>query len=687
MDLRPLLEPRSIAVVGATDRPDAYAGNVLRNLARAGFAGPVWGVNPKRREVLGRPCVASLAELPEPVDAVVVAIPAAGVPEVVTAAAERGCGGAVVLSAGFGEVESGRELERDLRERALAADLPVCGPNGNGVIAVAARAPMWGDSAHAMRPGGVAMISQSGNVAVNAIGSRRGIGYHTVVSTGNQAVLDASDWLEALCERDGVRSVAMFLEHDGDGAKLADALAGACERGIGVAVLKVGTSERGASAAAAHTGALAGDQRVFRALVEEAGAAWASDPHELLELARVLGQPRARPAGTGALAVLTCSGGDSGVAADEAEALGVELATLAPETAARLEPLLPEAATIGNPLDYTALIWGDTDRLRRIILAVGADPAVDQLLLIYDHPAGLSPESEATWTAVRNGIVAGAIEAEAAAIVASTLPDLIDDTASRELADRGLPAVAGLRTALLCARTVRRPLGDAARLREVAAAARAAGRRDGRGWIAEAEAKELLRAGGVPVPAGRVAADADDAVAAANELGWPVALKLSAPSLLHKSDAGALALALDDEDAVREADARLRGLEVEGADVLVERMTSAGVEVFVAGSTEGVVPALVVGLGGIWAEVFDEVAIVPLPASAQRIERALRGLRAAPLLTGGRGSAAVDLAALADLAARVGALVLDRGLALLELNPVAAGADGAVALDAVAREA
>ena len=402
-DPTPLLEPRSIAVVGANDRPGSYADLVLRNLARAGFEGEVWGVNPRRTEVHDRPCVPAVTDLPEPVDAVVVAIPAAGVPDVIAAAAARGCGGAIVLSAGFGEVEGGRGLEQKLREAALAGGLPVCGPNGNGIFAVGARAPMWGDSVAPLEPGGVAMISQSGNVAVNALGSRRGIRYHTVLSTGNQAVLDASDWLAAICERDGVRSVAMFLEEDGDGARLAEALARCAERGVRVAVLKVGASQAGSRAASAHTGAVAGDQRVFRALVEEAGAAWAEDPHELLELARVLAEPRARPRGDGGLAILTCSGGDSSIAADEAARLGAELPELAPETGRRLAELLPDAATVGNPLDYTAMIWGDIDLLRRITVTVGADPAIDQLLILYDHPQGLAPEAAATWAAVRAG--------------------------------------------------------------------------------------------------------------------------------------------------------------------------------------------------------------------------------------------------------------------------------------------
>ncbi|MDQ2676310.1 MAG: CoA-binding protein, partial [Actinomycetota bacterium] len=305
MELDRLLEPRSIAVVGATDRPSSYGDIILRNLERMGFAGPVWGVNPRRERIRHVPCVASVAELPEPVDAVAVAVPASHVPETVEAAAEAGCGGAVVISAGFGEIEAGRELQRRLEATALDRSFPVCGPNGNGIISFARNAAVWGDAIEAKPAGPVAMISQSGNVAVNALNTNRGIGFHTVVSTGNGAVLDPADWLLALCEREGVGSVAMFLESDGDGPKLAEALACCAERGIGVAVLKSGSSEAGAAAAAAHTGALAGDERVFRALIEEAGASWARNPHELLELARVLAEPRARPRGDGGLALLT----------------------------------------------------------------------------------------------------------------------------------------------------------------------------------------------------------------------------------------------------------------------------------------------------------------------------------------------------------------------------------------------
>jgi acetyl-CoA synthetase len=701
MDLRPLLEPRSIAVVGANDRPGSYADGILRNLKRGGFAGSVWGVNPKRDEVLGFSCVGSVGELEEPVDAVVVAIPAAGVPAVVAAAGERGCGGAIVVSAGFGEVEAGRGLEAELAAAAREHELPVCGPNGNGIVATRARAAMWGDSVAPLEPGHVAMVTQSGNVGVNALGSLRGIRWHTVVSTGNQAVCDASDWLRAVAELDDVRSVALFLESDGDGSRLAEALAGCADHGIGVAVLKVGSSQAGAVAAAAHTGSLVGDQRVFRALISEAGGAWAENPHELLELARVLAEPRARPhrpapdppggqRPPGGLCVLTCSGGDSGVAADEAQRLGIDLPSLGPATRERLAGLLPAAATIANPLDYTSMIWGDVARLAEIIKVTADDPAIDQLLLCYDHPRDLSEESEQSWTAVRAGIVAGAAEAPAGALVCSTLPDLIAVEAAEELGAHGVPLVAGLATGLRCVRALRAGPGDPERLRDIAAAAgraRSAAPSEN-GWMGEAEAKRALRAFGVAVPDGRVANGPEDAIIAAHELGWPVALKLSAPHLRHKTESGALALYLDTDEAVEREALRLLALpQARGAELLVEEMAATGVELFVAAHANGVVPALAVGLGGIWTEALDDVAIVPLPAEPGRVERALRALRGAPLLTGGRGAEPLDLEAVAHLAAGAGRMLLDHGLALLELNPVVAYPGRAVALDALARRA
>jgi acyl-CoA synthetase (NDP forming) len=531
MDLRRLLHPRSVAVVGATDREGSYAGETLLNLAAAGFPGQVWGVNPGRDEVYGRPYFPALSDLPAATDAVVVAIPAPGVPAVVEEAGALGCGGAVVFGAGFGEMAAGADAlggaadgdrshgadhERALRDAALRHDLPVCGPNGNGIIALHERAPLWGDALRPLEPGDVALVSQSGNLAVNALTARRGLRLHTVVSCGNAVALEPAEWVLHLAGEEGVGSIALYLEAEGNGERLCEALARCAEEGVRVAVLKAGSSAAGSAAAAAHTGAVAGDQRVLRALVEEAGAAWAADPHELLELGKALAVPGARRSrGAGGLAVLTCSGGDSALAADEAERLALPLAELDAQTVGRLRDLVPAAATVANPLDYTALIWGQTEALRDIVAAVGDDAGVAQVLVVYDEPTDIAGAPERSWAAVREGIRAGAGASGAPVMVVSTLPELLDDDAAARFAAAGVPAVAGLRAGLACAAALGRPAPDPARVRAIAAATRRAGRDPAPlRFFAEHEAKDLLRRAGVPVAKGRLVDGEDDAVAA-----------------------------------------------------------------------------------------------------------------------------------------------------------------------------
>lgn len=690
MDVGRLLHPRSIAVVGATERAGSYGGEALLNLRRLGFAGTVYGVNPGRSEVHGYACVPSVAALPEAVDAVVVAIPAAAAPEAVAAIGARGCGGAVVFAAGFAESAGGVALQDDLVAAARAHDLPVCGPNGNGIVSLPARMALWGDMVAPREAGPVALISQSGNVAVNALASRRGLRLHTVVSCGNQAVLEAADWLDAVAELDGVRSVALYLEADGVGERWCAALERCARAGIGVAVLKAGSSAAGAAAAQAHTGAIAGDQRVFRALVEDAGAAWASDPHDLLELAKALAVPGAR-SGAGrvsGVAVMTCSGGDSSVAADLADELGVPLPGLDPATIERLREVLPGAATAGNPLDYTSLLWDEPELLAALVRGLAGDPLIGRLLVLYDEPDALEGAAADTWGAVLDVVRGAAREIDTPVAVASTLPELLPDRIATMLLDDGLVAVAGLREGVRVMGALDAPPADADRIAEVRAAAARAARiapGDERAWLSEHDAKTLLAAAGIPVPEGRIVHSAEEAAACQAELGGPVAMKLTSPDLRHKSELGAFELGIEAPEAARAAYARLRALDaVAGADVLVERMAAPGAELLVSARADAVVPALVVGLGGVWTEALSDVAVIPLPASPERVEAALRGLRGAPLLTGHRGRPALAIGAAARLAARAGDLLLDAGLELLELNPVIVGVAGAVAVDALA---
>jgi succinyl-CoA synthetase beta subunit len=247
----------------------------------------------------------------------------------------------------------------------------------------------------------------------------------------------------------------------------------------------------------------------------------------------------------------------------------------------------------------------------------------------------------------------------------------------------GIPAISGLRSGLAVVAALGRPAGDPARLREIAAAA---GRRagNGDGWLSEHDTKELLRERGLPVVDGRLVADAEDAVAALAELGGHAAAKLAATSLQHKSDIGALALDIRDAAAMREAHDRLMELAVPGAAVLVERMAEPGAELLVSARSDGVVPSLVIAAGGLWTELLGDSVLIPLPASPERIEQAIRGLRTAPLFTGGRGRPPLDVAAAARLAAATGELLLDSRLALIELNPVFVHEHGVTVVDAAA---
>jgi acetyl-CoA synthetase len=684
------MHPRSIAVVGATERTDTYAAQVLENIETIGFEGDVWGVNPNRDAVFGHPCVPTVGDLPVAADAVVVAIPAAGVPEVIEQAGARGCGGAVVISAGFGEVASGVALNDQLVAAATRYGLPVCGPNCNGIAAPATGVALWGDAFSAQEPGAVALVSQSGNVAVNALATRRGLRFHTVIASGNQVVLHAADYLEFLATEEGIGAVALYLEDDG-GPRFCDGLVACAEANVPVVVLKVGQSRAGAEAAAAHSAALAGDQRVFRSLVREAGGIWAQDVHELLELSKTIAVGGRRSASGDAkrgVAIMTCSGGDSAQGADEAERIGLDLPELAPATEQRLDELLPSAATVANPLDYTAMIWGDREALAELVKALGEDPSIGRVVVFYDEPAGLTGASEESWRAVREGIIAGAARSPVPTLVSSTLPELLDDTSAWEFARAGVAAAAGLRTGLRCAAEGSPTIADPGRIREIGALAQRVTRRAGGEWLAEHEAKAMLWANGILVPRGRVVTDEEDAVAAHDELGGRVVMKVSSRSVQHKSDLGGVALGLRSADEVRGAYGRLAPLaDAHDGSVLVERMAAPGAELMIAVRTDGIVPALVLALGGIWTELLDDVAIVPLPADADRIESALRSLRGAPLLLGGRGGESVDLTAAATMAGDLAELLVEHSLAEIECNPVFVGApgEGAIAVDATIR--
>ncbi|MEO8328476.1 MAG: acetate--CoA ligase family protein [Candidatus Nanopelagicales bacterium] len=675
MDLSRLFAPSSIAIVGATDRESSYGNTVVTNLLRAGYAGRLIGVHPTRAEVHGITCVPSLSHIGDPVDAVVIATPADTVPEIVDTAGSMGCGGSIVFAAEF--AETGRnDRQQALVDAASRHSLPVIGPNANGIVAVHHGAPMWGDVTYLGEPGGVALVTQSGNVGVTALASRRGLRWHTLVSVGNSAVVNAAAALQQLAISDGVRSVALYLEDDGDGAQWAEAFARCAEADVRIAVLKAGSSAAGAAAGGAHTAAVAGDHRIFRSFVEEAGGAWCHDPHELLETAKLLATPR--PTRTGGLAVVTCSGGDSVITADEADRLGVHLATFSPDTHQKLQPLLPQGVVITNPLDHTNALWADTDAVRAVIEVLASDDEVDQVLYVQDIPSALPEASTVEWKATRDGLVQADIPGVTKA-VASGLPELMPPYVADDLAHAGVTPLAGIPTALRALNAHKAESNSPKRLREIGQAAVAQSPGE---WLAEYDGKLMLARHGVTVPEGNVANSSHEAVSIAAKVGGPVALKVSHPDVKHKTDLGGVILGLIEPTAIEAAADQLFALVPNGL-VLVEAMVDPGVEMLVAATRDGVVPSLVVGFGGIWTELLDDVAVIPLPADALRISTAVQRLRGFTLLSGGRGQSTLAVDALYQLAQNVGDVLLRERLSLVELNPVIVSQTAAIAVDAV----
>jgi acetyl-CoA synthetase len=498
-----------------------------------------------------------------------------------------------------------------------------------------------------------------------------------VVALGNAVSLDAADVLAHLAGQSargaGPRAVALYLEDDGDGARLAESLAACAEQDVRLVVLKAGRSAAGRAAAAAHNEALLGSHRVFTALVREAGGVVVDDVHDLLETARALtGRRRSR-----GIAVVTCSGGDAAIAADLADSVGMPLPPFGEATRTRLGRLLPGVAP-ANPLDHTNRVWADRTALADLVETVALDPAVDAVVYVQDEPADLLPDAAAEWEITRAGAADGAARADVSLLLVATLP-------GQEPGGPSAPGVvSGLRPAVAGLAALRRGVPDRHRLRAVAAAARrslTAGVEDAPSRP-EHEAKALLAQHGIATPAGMVATTVTGAVDAARRVGLPCAVKVSARGLLHKSAVAAVETGVGDLDEVRRTAARLLGVagELGGGVLLVERMVPAGVEILVAARADGVVPVLVLGMGGRWAEVLDDVVVVPLPADQRRVHQALMGLRGVALLRAGTPDAVDHTVA---LAARLGTLLLERRWRMVELNPVVVTSTEAVAVDAV----
>jgi acyl-CoA synthetase (NDP forming)/L-amino acid N-acyltransferase YncA len=665
--LRPLLAPGSVAVVGAGRKPGGVGHEVLQGLVQYGFTGPIYAVNPHASAVAGVPAYASLAQLPGPAELVVIAVPAGQVATVLREAASAGTRAAVVLSAGFSEAgDAGRANQAELVRIARAAGIRLVGPNCLGLVNTNPQIRLDASFVpQPPRPGGLAVASQSGAVGIAVLehASRAGCGISAFVSLGNKADVSGNDLLSYWYDDPAVTSVALYLESFGNPRKFARVARALARRKPVLAVFS-GRSVAGKRAGASHTAAAASPQVAVDTLFAQAGVVRADNLSELIDAARMLtDQPL--PAGN-RLAVVGNAGGANVLAADAAETEGLRL----PD----------QVAGLLNPLD----------------LGAGATPAAlrESLTAILD--SGQVDAVVTTVCATRTNDPAALREAIAS--VADAHPDLpaavvlLGPGETAAVGQRRVPvyemperAVRALGHAARYAAWRRAPLGSPPKLPDVdMVAARDAVRAAAPGWQPYATTAAILSAYGIPLLATRTAITEPEAVEAAGELGYPVALKAADPSLVHKSDLGAVQLHLSDAAAVRQA---YRAIATISPAVLVQPMAAGGVELVAGIVHDPLFGSLVMaGLGGIHTDLLADRAYRLVPLTDLDAGRMWRSLRGAPLLTGYRGAPPADTTAVEDLLLRLGRLAEELPeVAELDLNPVLAGPDGVVAIDAKLR--
>jgi acetate---CoA ligase (ADP-forming) len=682
-----LLEPRSVALIGASDRSN-WSHRINGALEVIGYEGVVHYVNPKGGEAHGRPLVRSVLDLDEAPDLAYVMVPGAAVLPAMREVAEAGIKNAVILSSGFAEVgEEGRQAQRELLELARAHDIAVLGPNALGYVNTAGRIALKPfPPGEELRAGSIAVVSQSGNVTVQLMNMARSfdVGLSFAVSTGNEMDVNLGDVVDFLAQDDATTAIAVFAETFQDPQAFLAACRRARQAGKLVVCLKVGRSEAAARAALAHTGSLVGNDAVIDAFLRDAGVVRVSSLEDLLVVADTYAHtgPIA-----GGLALLTISGGTCDIVADLAEDIDLPFPDLGPATVADLKDLLPDFASVHNPLDVTGAAVTDATLFARALDVVARDPGIGVVVAAQeiDHQA-----ENVQW-----GIdtVRGLCEVAAS----SATPAILVNTTVRHLSPRvreirrdlGVPAVfGGVDRVLPAIRAIQQWTGtdhsDPQRtLPDLDLPAERVGT-----W-AEGTCRPLLEQAGIPSVPGVLATTAEGAARAAAGLSGLLALKVVSDDILHKSDVGGVALGVapDKVEArvvrmLEQVAAAVPAARVEG--VLVSPMRPEGVDLLVGVVREpGWGSVLAIGLGGIWAEVMEDVQRVALPASAGRIEAALRGLRAWPLLEGARGTEPVDVGALTEVIARIADLSLALGddLAAVEVNPLRVRGAVAEALD------
>ena len=678
MSLKRLLQPSSIAVFGGRE-----AHEVVRQCRRMGFSGEIWPVHPTREVVEGYPCFRGVDELPRAPDASFIGVNRNLTIEIVEQLSMRGAGGAVCYASGFSEVDDGKKLNAALLS--AAGSMPFLGPNCYGVINYLDGALLWPDQHGGKRVDrGVAILSQSSNIGINLTMQARGLPIAYLIALGNQAQTDLGDALGTLLTDERVSAIGLYIEGFRDVTVLERVMRVARERKIPVVALKSGASDQGAKIAQSHTAAMTGSDDVADALFKRLGIGRAHDLDTLVETLKILHVHG--PLKGGRLCSMSCSGGEASLMADTAIGRKINFPELTDHQHQSIAATVHPLVSVSNPLDYHTFAWNKEEDLFNTYSAM-LECHFDLAMLVLDFPRADRCSLE-TWAPAVNAICRAAQKTRMPTAVLASLPESLPEATASDLMSANIAPLCGIRQAL-----------DAA---EIAAAI-------GEFWknapksdllsgpvinsnegtkrrIDEWEAKQYLAKAEITVPQGKRCSDLEELLAFAETIEFPMALKACSAELIHKSDVAAVYVGISDSDELEN-----RALELFSRFelLLVEEMVASAVCELIVGINQDPVigPWMLVGSGGIYAELLKDQQVILLPADRKAIEEAVGNLKISPILNGYRSSSPADYEAVVSTLEKISSYWENNKhqLASLEINPLLAlpQGKGACAVDAV----
>jgi len=678
-NLNGLFRPKSVAVVGASSQAGKIGHTVVDNLIKSKYEGKIYPINPKATEILGLKVYASVNDVPGPIDAAVITVPASMVKEAAEECGKKGVKGLIIISSGFSEVGE-KALEEEIVAIAHSYGMRVLGPNIVGTLSNsdklnASFAPFL------PLPGKSSLVSQSGAllIAMDASTYTRRIGFDKLISIGNMSDVSFADVVEWLDTDENTSCISLYVEGLKDGRKFMDVSKKATKP---IIALKSGTSEHGAAAAASHTGSLAGAAKVYGAAFHQAGVVEASDLDNLFDRALALSlQP---PLKGENLLIITNGGGVGVLATDAAEKYGIPLRFAPPELQTELKKHMPSFGSAKNPVDITGMASTDwyVDSFKASII----HPWVDGVVILFCETASSDPMGIAQ--GIQKALLESGIKDKP--VTVSYVGGERSETAMRWLSENGVPAYGAPDVAMNAMAALRQLFQmkeyssetivpakniDAKKAKQIIDAARA----NGRDVLTEVEAKSIFEAYGLPVTNHKLATSEEEAVQFANKIGYPIVMKIVSPDILHKSDAGGVKVNIKDADGIREsyktiienakaykADASIHG-------VLIQEMAPWGTEVIIGSVNDATFgPTVMFGLGGIFVEVLKDVTFRVAPISVGESRRMMNEIKGAPILAGVRGESPRDREKLAEILSLYSQMVYDlrNEISETDANPV-----------------